>query len=322
VATDRVQALPEVGRQGGATQWPAPSPMQRESGDDRCSPAVLPADRVTLTGVQIDNLDEQGVINHILEERLTLRGGWMINPNVDVLRQVHADTELQSLVKQANLVIADGTPLIWASRIRKTPLAERVPGSQLIWSLSGAAAERCVSVFLLGGTTGVAERAGLALRLRYPNLKLAGTHCPPFGFESDAEQMQAIFTAVESSSPGIVFCGLGFPKQERLMAILASRFPGMWFIGSGASLTMAAGDVPRAPEWMQSVGLEWLYRLVQEPRRLFSRYIIHDIPFALRLMLSSLRDRQSDPASAPLISQEFDPIVSESILQNQAVESA
>jgi N-acetylglucosaminyldiphosphoundecaprenol N-acetyl-beta-D-mannosaminyltransferase len=277
---------------------------------------------VTLTGVQIDNLDEQGVINHVLEERLALRGGWMINPNVDVLRQVRADANLQSLVEQADLVIADGTPLIWASRIRKTPLAERVPGSQLIWSLSGAAAERGVSVFLLGGTAGVAERAGVALCARYPDLKLAGTHCPPFGFERDDEQMQAIFTALESSSPGIVFCGLGFPKQERLMAILASRFPGTWFIGSGASLTMAAGDVHRAPQWMQSAGLEWLYRLAQEPRRLFSRYIVHDIPFALRLMLASVRDRQSDPAIAPQMPRAFDSIVGESILNQQAVENA
>lgn len=283
---------------------------------------VTPINRVTLAGVQIDNLDEQGVINHVLDEQMARRGGWMINPNVDVLRQVHANPDLQSLVKQADLMIADGAPLIWASRIRKTPLAERVPGGQLIWSLSGAAAERGISVFLLGGNTGVAERAGVALCSRYPDLRLAGTHCPPFGFENDGEQMEAIFRALEFSSPGLVFCGLGFPKQERLMAILVNRFPNMWFIGSGASLTMAAGDVRRAPEWIQSIGLEWLYRLVQEPRRLFSRYVVHDVPFALRLLLSSVRDRQSDPVIAPIAPREFDPIASESIPHNQEVDNA
>jgi N-acetylglucosaminyldiphosphoundecaprenol N-acetyl-beta-D-mannosaminyltransferase len=252
---------------------------------------VSSLDTVTLAGVQINNLGEQSVISYVLDELTARRGGWMVNPNVDVLRQIQADPELRSLVERADLRIADGTPLIWASRILKTPLAERVPGSQLIWSLSGAAAERGESVFLLGGNPGVAERAGAALCSRYPALRLAGTHYPPFGFESDPEQMQAIFSALESSSPGIVFCGLGFPKQERLMAILANRFPSMWFIASGGSLAMAAGDARRAPGWMQSAGFEWFYRLAQEPRRLFARYVIHDIPFALRLIVTSVRDR-------------------------------
>jgi N-acetylglucosaminyldiphosphoundecaprenol N-acetyl-beta-D-mannosaminyltransferase len=282
---------------------------------------VSPVNKVTLAGVQIDNLDEQGVIDHVLEEQLALRGGWIITPNVDVLRQVHASPDLQSLVKQANLRIADGVPLIWASRIRKTPLAGRVAGSQLIWSLSGAAAERGISVFLLGGNPGVAERAGVAFCGRYPDLKLAGTYCPPFGFESDDEEMQAIFTALESSSPGLVFVGLGFPKQERLMEILVNRFPVMWFIACGGSLSMAAGEVRRAPRWMQATGLEWLFRLVQEPRRLFSRYVVHDLPFAVRLLVSSWRDRRSTPASAPVVETEFDPIAHESSLHRQEVDS-
>jgi N-acetylglucosaminyldiphosphoundecaprenol N-acetyl-beta-D-mannosaminyltransferase len=183
--------------------------------------------------------------------------------------------------------------LIWASRILKSPLAERVTGAQLIWSLSEAATDRDVPVFLLGGAAGVAERAGVAITNRYPRLKLAGTHCPPFGFEDDIDQMREIVSRIEQTSPGVIFCGLGFPKQERLMAILARRFPDAWLVGCGASLAMAAGDVRRAPRWMQAMGLEWLCRLVQEPRRLFSRYIVHDIPFALQLMFWSVRDRNA-----------------------------
>jgi N-acetylglucosaminyldiphosphoundecaprenol N-acetyl-beta-D-mannosaminyltransferase len=184
-------------------------------------------------------------------------------------------------------------PLIWASRIQRTPLAERVTGAQLIWSLSRAASDRDVPVFLLGGAAGVAERAGVAISDRYPRLKLAGTHCPPFGFEDDSDQMREIISRIEQTSPGVIFCGLGFPKQERLMAILAARFPDAWLIGCGGSLAMAAGDVRRAPKWMQATGLEWLYRLLQEPRRLFSRYIIHDIPFAIQLLYWSVRDRKT-----------------------------
>lgn len=253
----------------------------------------MPVSKVILAGVQIDNLDEAAVVNHVLNEQAAGRGGRVVTPNVDHLRQIYADINLQSLVGEADLVIADGMPLIWASRILKTPLAERVTGAQLIWSLSGAATDRNVPVFLLGGAAGVAERAGIAITNRYPGLKLAGTHCPPFGFEHDSEQMREIVSRIEQTSPGVIFCGLGFPKQERLMATLAGRFPDAWLVGCGASLAMAAGDVRRAPTWMQAIGLEWFWRLIQEPRRLFSRYVVHDIPFALQLMFWSVRDRKT-----------------------------
>jgi N-acetylglucosaminyldiphosphoundecaprenol N-acetyl-beta-D-mannosaminyltransferase len=283
---DRVQVV---------AQRPTPERIRSETDTASALPLLSPPNRVMLAGVQIDNLDEQGVISRVLDELSAGRGGRVISSNVDILRQVNADPELHSLVKQSDIVIADGTPLVWASHLRKTPLLERVPGSKLLWSLSGAAADRNIPVFLLGGNPGVAERAGVALCDRYPNLSVAGTHCPPFGFESDDAQMKAIVDAVESSSPGLVFCGLGFPKQERLMEVLVNRFPTIWFISSGVSFSMAAGDVHRGPKWMQSMGLEWLFRLVQEPRRLFSRYIIHDIPFALLLLLSSMRNLPSDP---------------------------
>jgi N-acetylglucosaminyldiphosphoundecaprenol N-acetyl-beta-D-mannosaminyltransferase len=251
----------------------------------------MSASKVVLAGVQIDNLDEMAVVNHVLNERAAGRGGRIVTPNVDYLRQIYADIDLQSLVSGADLVIADGMPLIWASRILRTPLAERVTGAQLIWSLSGAAADRDVPVFLMGGAAGVAERAGAALTNRYPHLKLAGTHCPQLGFEGDSQQMREIISRIEQTSPGVIFFALGFPKQERLMARLAVRFPDAWLVGCGASLAMAAGDIRRPPKWIQTLGLEWLCRLVQEPRRLFSRYIVHDIPFALQLLFWSVRDR-------------------------------
>jgi N-acetylglucosaminyldiphosphoundecaprenol N-acetyl-beta-D-mannosaminyltransferase len=249
--------------------------------------------KVVLAGVQIDNLDETSVVNHVFNEQAAGRGGRIVTPNVDYLRQIYADIDLQSLVSGADLVVADGMPLIWASRILKTPLAERVTGAQLIWSLSGAAADRNVPVFLMGGAAGVAERAGVALTNRYPRLKLVGTHCPRPGFEDDSEQMREIVSRIEQTSPGVIFFALGFPKQERLMAVLAGRFPDAWLVGCGASLAMAAGDLRRPPKWIQSMGFEWLCRLVQEPRRLFSRYILHDIPFALQLMIWSVRDRKT-----------------------------
>jgi N-acetylglucosaminyldiphosphoundecaprenol N-acetyl-beta-D-mannosaminyltransferase len=150
-------------------------------------------------------------------------------------------------------------------------------------------------VFLLGGESGVAAEAAAELTRKIPNLNVVGTHCPPHGFENDERCIEAIVSQLESTRPGVVFCGLGFPKQERLISFLAERFPSMWFIGCGAAVTMAAGRVRCAPKWMQQLGLEWLFRLIQEPRRLFARYVVHDTPFAFRLLVASSRMRWIGP---------------------------
>ncbi len=253
------------------------------------------SDSVVLMGLQLDNLAEQQVTERILDDVVSGRGGWLINPNVDVLRQIANDSDLMELSRQADLAIADGMPLIWASRLQGTPLVERVPGRQLIWTMCRSASSQGVSVFLLGGESGVAVEAAAALVRQIPNLSVAGTHCPPHGFERDERCIQEILTELDSAQPGVVFCGLGFPKQERLMSLLSDRFPSTWFIGSGATLTMAAGHVRSAPNWMQRLGLEWFFRLIQEPRRLFSRYVIHDLPFACRLFVASARMRSVRP---------------------------
>ena len=247
---------------------------------------------VVLMGLRIDNLDERQVTERILDDVDSGRGGWLINPNVDVLRQIANDSDLLKLSRGADLTIADGMPLIWASRLQRTPLVERVPGRQLIWTICGAASARGASVFLLGGESGVADEAAAAITRQIPDLRV-GTHCPPHGFERDARCMETILNELKDAQPDVVFCGLGFPKQEHLMSRLAARFPSMWFIGSGASLTMAAGRVRCAPKFMQWLGLEWFFRLLQEPRRLFARYVIHDLPFACRLLLASLRTRKA-----------------------------
>jgi N-acetylglucosaminyldiphosphoundecaprenol N-acetyl-beta-D-mannosaminyltransferase len=234
-----------------------------------------------------DPWSERDVIAHILTSLADGRGGWMVNPNTDVLQQTMQRVDLRRLIHSADLVIADGMPLIWASRVQGEPLPERVAGSTLIRTMSFAAAEAGVPVFLLGGSEGVAERAAARLMTEFPGL-VAGYHCPPVGFESDPMQRASIDEAVATFGPAIYYCGLGFPKQERLMAQLVERFPASWFIGSGASLGFVAGETKRAPLWMQDAGLEWCYRLWQEPRRLFPRYVVHDAPFAARMLTRSL----------------------------------
>ena len=245
-----------------------------------------------LMGLHFDGISHDSLIERILSDLEADRGGWLVNPNLDCLRICVADLEVRDLVNRADLVVADGVPLIWAARVRGDAPPDRVAGSSLIRSLAEAAGARGVGVFLLGGTDDEMDsEAADALREGCPDLRVTW-HVPPFGFEADAGARQAIDDALDAFGPAVVFCGLGFPKQERLMEELARVHPSSWFLGSGASISFLAGRTARAPGWMQDRGLEWVFRLVSEPRRLWRRYIVHDLPFAVRMFMWAARTRR------------------------------
>jgi N-acetylglucosaminyldiphosphoundecaprenol N-acetyl-beta-D-mannosaminyltransferase len=264
--------------------------------------AVVTADRViprlSLLGVGIDCVDQRGTIDWIARRVKAGDGGFVVTVNLDHLRRCVKDSSYAHLVARADLVVADGMPLIWASRLRGgRQLPERVAGSSTMIDLCERAALDGVGVFLLGGDPGVAERAGTELQSRFEGLRIAGVRCPPFGFESDDAEMAAIREQIRSSDAGIVLVALGSPKQEMLIDRIRDCLPGACWMGIGISLSFVAGDVRRAPVWLQRLGLEWVHRLMQEPRRLFKRYIVHGIPWGLRLMFESIinRIRPSDP---------------------------
>jgi N-acetylglucosaminyldiphosphoundecaprenol N-acetyl-beta-D-mannosaminyltransferase len=242
-------------------------------------------------GLQIDRLTSDEAIEHILTACERGEGGSVVTPNVDILRQVQEDEGIRHVVEKATLRLADGAPLVWASRLQREALPERIPGASFIWWLSAAAARAGLPIFLLGAAPGVAAQAGQRLQADIPGLLVAGAHCPPLGFEHSTEATAAIIESIGAANPRIVFCGLGCPKQERLMACLGEIFPHIWFLASGGSLDFIAGVTTRAPAWMQNAGLEWLHRLTHEPRRLFRRYVVHGMPFALRLLARSSMKR-------------------------------
>jgi len=248
-------------------------------------------------GVDFDALSEQQVVARIVGDLADGRGGWVVTPNIDICRQLSHDPAARELISGATLVVADGMPLVWASRLRGHPLPERVAGASLIFTLSAAAAVSGKSVYLLGGEPGVPGRAAAELVRRYPSLLVAGTCAPPCGFDRRPGEIERIAAKLAQAKPDIVFVGLGFPKQERVIAALVPGLPATWFIGCGAAIPFAAGALPRAPRWLQLLGLEWAYRLVSEPRRLFRRYLVDDLPFALRLLASSALARRK-PVSA------------------------
>jgi N-acetylglucosaminyldiphosphoundecaprenol N-acetyl-beta-D-mannosaminyltransferase len=252
-------------------------------------------------GIGIDRVSEAGTISIALEGLRANVGGSICPTNLDVLRQCTQSADIRRLVERADVVVADGMPVIWASRLAGEPLPERVAGSSLIESLPRAAADTGATVFLLGGNVGAAEAAAAQLTGANPGLRIAGTLCPPFGFDRDPAELDRIAHRLRAAGPDIVFVGLGFPKQERLVERLRLELPRSWFVSCGVSFSFVSGEIPRAPRWVQRAGLEWLHRLVHEPRRLFRRYVVQGFPFLARVLIGALArriHRAVRPASA------------------------
>ncbi len=249
--------------------------------------------RIALRGVAFDALTEPQLVAHLFAAVDDRCGGWIITANLDILRRATHDADFASMMRQADVVTADGMPLVWASRLRGTPLPQRVAGSAMVWSIAAEAARRGRSLFLLGGTPGAAEGAARVLCERFPGLRVVGMHCPPLGFERDSMAMAVIEQQLAATQPDIVYVALGSPKQELLIRTLRHKglLPSAWWIGVGISLSFICGQVQRAPRWMQKLGLEWLHRLAQEPGRLAKRYLVHGLPFALSLLASSFAAR-------------------------------
>ncbi len=238
-----------------------------------------------LHGLQIHAISERQCIEVILQRLERGEGGWVVTPNLDMLRRYARDESFRKLIGGADLVVADGMPLVWASRLTRSPLPGRVAGSSLISTLSASAAEAGRRIYLLGGAPGTASRAAEVLQRRHPHLSVAGTLCPPFGFEHSEKELTCIESALRRAAPDIVYVGLGSPKQEELIERMRSVLPRAWWLGIGVSFSFLCGHVRRAPLWAQRIGMEWAHRLIQEPGRLTRRYLIDGLPFAARLFV-------------------------------------
>jgi N-acetylglucosaminyldiphosphoundecaprenol N-acetyl-beta-D-mannosaminyltransferase len=246
---------------------------------------------VPVGAVSVLAITEAQVASFVADSWARGEGGTIVTVNVDILRAATRDSRLAALVAAADVVVADGMPLVWAAAVAGSPVPERVTGASLVSTLTAVAAASGRSVYLIGGEPGVPEAAGRALADRFPGLRVAGADSPPFGFERDERQVEELVAAVTRARPDLVLVGLGFPKQEDLIARLRAGLPEAWMLGCGAGIPMAAGQFRRAPRALQRTGLEWLHRLALEPRRLARRYLAHDLPFALVLLARAASSR-------------------------------
>jgi N-acetylglucosaminyldiphosphoundecaprenol N-acetyl-beta-D-mannosaminyltransferase len=236
--------------------------------------------RVNICGVEIDKYSFDEVIELIVKH--TVASGkpeYVVTPNAMHILLLQKDAEFHNIYSKSFLVVPDGVSLLWAAKFLKTPLQGRVNGTDLFEKLCAVAAQKSLKVFLLGGRPGAAQKAKEVLEARHPNLAIVGTYCPPYGFESQPEELDFINSQIKAASPDILFVGLGAPKQEKWIAANYLDLGVPISVGIGVSFELVANMVRRAPVWMQKAGLEWLFRLIVEPQRLWQRYILGNPTF-------------------------------------------
>ena len=239
--------------------------------------------RISFLGTEIDNLTRREALieaQRLIEQK---RPAYVVTPNVDHIVKLEKDNEFRRVYQNADLILTDGKPLIWISKWLKTPIKEKISGSDFFPDLCEIAARKGYRIFLLGAAEGVAKKAAIHLEQQYPGIKVTGVYSPPFGFEKDIVETQHIIELVKDARPDILAVGVGAPKQEKFIYHHYQEMGVPLSLAIGASIDFLAGNVERAPRWMSKHGLEWFYRLMKEPRRMYKRYLIDDIAI-LRIM--------------------------------------
>lgn len=232
--------------------------------------------RMKFMNTEIDNLTMEEALDAVDFLIQQDKNAYVVTPNVDHIVQLEAGGELCEVYKYADLILTDGKPLLWISKWYGTPIKEKISGSDLFPRLCELAAKKNYRMYFLGAAEGVAAKAAENLMNKYSGLQVVGTYSPPFGFEKDEAEMDKIKRQIRDVSPHILIVGLGCPKQELFILHHKDELNVPVSLGLGASLDFEAGNIKRAPKWMSDHGLEWLYRIVQDPKRLAKRYLVDD----------------------------------------------
>ncbi len=227
---------------------------------------------VPILGVPVDPVTIHEALGRIADMIASGQPHYVVTPNVDFLVQAKRNPELHRILCEADLVLCDGQPLVWASRLMGNALPERVAGADLAPRLIAQAEKMGHRIFLLGATPESNEQAVTRLQKRHPRLQVAGAYAPPFRALAEMDH-EEILCRVRAAEPDILFVSFGCPKQEQWIAMHYRQLEVPVCLGVGATIDFLAGRVSRAPVWMRANGLEWTYRLLQEPRRLFRRYL-------------------------------------------------
>jgi N-acetylglucosaminyldiphosphoundecaprenol N-acetyl-beta-D-mannosaminyltransferase len=236
--------------------------------------------RVRVGTIAIDALRFEEAIDAIADMVTRGEGGTVFTPNVDHVVVAERDSRLREAYSAADLSLVDGVPVLWAASVLGTPLPEKISGSDLFLPLVARAAHCGWRVYLLGGRDGVAQRAKEILEGRYPGLSIVGTGSPTIDLSKGLSEQEDVLAAVRAARPHLLFLALGAPKQEIWAYRTRDVLRPAVMVCVGAALDFVAGVAKRAPRWMSAAGLEWLFRLAQEPKRMSRRYLLRDPQFA------------------------------------------
>ena len=240
-------------------------------------------DTVNILGVELTNLSRPELFAGLTE-------GVLFTPNVDIIMKLRGDAEFHALFHQAEFRVCDSQIVKLAAKFLGTPVKEKISGSDFLGEYCvHHASNPAVTIFLLGAAPGVALEAQRRINARIGREIVIGAHSPSFGFEKNPAECAELAQLVQASGATTLVVGVGAPKQERFIMAWRQAMPGVKvFMGLGATIDFEAGNVERAPPWMSSAGLEWAYRLMREPGRLWRRYLIDDIPFFWLLLRQRL----------------------------------
>jgi N-acetylglucosaminyldiphosphoundecaprenol N-acetyl-beta-D-mannosaminyltransferase len=247
-------------------------------------------ERVNILGVGVSALNMETALRQtelLLDQG---RQGYICVTGVHGIMEAQSDGAFRETLNRSFLTTPDGMPTVWLGRIHGFKHMSRVYGPDYMLGLCERSVTKGYRHFLYGGKPGVAEELGAELARRFPGLQIVGTYTPPFRpLNSDEEN--DLRTQLEVSQADVLWCGLSTPKQERFMAAYSQRMPVKLMVGVGAAFDLLSGNLSEAPDWMKKAGLQWLYRLIKEPRRLWRRYLVNNPKFIwfTLLQLTGLR---------------------------------
>jgi N-acetylglucosaminyldiphosphoundecaprenol N-acetyl-beta-D-mannosaminyltransferase len=268
---------------------PPVAPQTRPAGHDLPLPQdVRMREILGLPIAMTDYAEAMDVMDGMIARR---ERGYVCATAVHAVMVGQDDPEMRSALQGSTLTVPDGMPLVWAANLLGEDLRDRVYGPELMLRHCERSAEKGHRVFLYGGRDqGSLAQLTLNLRLRFTGIRIVGGYSPPFRALTDDED-NAIAEQINAAQPDIVWVGIGVPKQEKWMARMRDRIDAPVLAAVGAAFDFHAGRVSMAPEWMQNRGLEWTYRIAQEPRRLLPRYLIHNPRFVAKIAAQLVRER-------------------------------
>jgi N-acetylglucosaminyldiphosphoundecaprenol N-acetyl-beta-D-mannosaminyltransferase len=242
----------------------------------------MEVEKVDVLGVAISVLDQDRARKFLFAAAREGKRGYVTVTGVHGVSEAQNDRELKRILNQALLCTPDGMPMVWMGRLQGQSSIRRVYGPDLMLNLCAHSRATDFRHFLYGGKQGVADELARSLRTRFAGINIAGTYSPPF-HPLRARELSELQAQVRAAQPDFFWVGLSTPKQERFMSEHLALLPeAKIFIGVGAAFDLLTGRVRQAPSWMQRVGLEWLFRLCQEPRRLWKRYFVNNPLFVIR----------------------------------------